>query len=74
MGEYTVASSTAADVWLVDPNNLIWGVKREIQVYRQFVPRKDTIEYTMFTRVGASIENPNAAVLVKNVKYRADSF
>lgn len=68
--EYEVGGDTRSDVWLVDPNNLIWGVKREIQVYRQFVPRKDTIEYTMFTRVGCSIENPNAAVLVKNVKYR----
>jgi hypothetical protein len=68
--EYEVGGDTASDVWLVDPQNLIWGVKREIVVYRQFVPRKDTIEYTMFTRVGAAIENPNAAVLVKNVKYR----
>src|SRR6478735_5498267 len=68
----TAREQTGSDVWLVDPNNLIWGVKREIQVYRQFVPRKDTIEYTMFTRVGASIENPNAAVLVKNVAYRTD--
>jgi len=64
------SNTTRSDVWLVDPNNLIWGVKREIVVYRQFVPRKDTIEYTMFCRVGAAIENPNAAVLVKNVKYR----
>jgi len=63
-------TATGSDVWLVDPNNLIWGVKREIQVYRQFVPRKDTIEYTMFTRVGCAIENPNAAVLVKNVAHR----
>lgn len=69
--EYVVGGNTRSDIWLVDPNNLIWGVKREIQVYRQFVPRKDTIEYTMFTRVGAAIENPNAAVLVKNVQYRA---
>lgn len=69
--EYTYSGGTASDVWLVDPNNLIWGVKRDIKVYRQFVPRKDTIEYTMFTRVGCSIENPNAAVLVKNVAYRA---
>lgn len=68
--EYEVSGDTRSDVWLVDPNNLIWGVKREIKVYRQFVPRKDTIEYTMFTRVGAAIENPNAAVLVKNVQYR----
>lgn len=69
--EYDVTGNTNSDVWLVDPKNLIWGVKREIQVYRQFVPRKDTIEYTMFTRVGCAIENPNAAVLVKNVQYRA---
>lgn len=69
--EYEVGGATHSDVWLVDGQNLIWGVKREIQVYRQFVPRKDTIEYTMFTRVGTSIENPNAAVLVKNVKYAA---
>lgn len=67
--EYTVDGGTGSDVWLVDANNLIWGVKREIQVYREFVPRKDTIEYTMYCRVGAAIENPNAAVLVKNVKY-----
>ena len=65
------AGGMGSDLWLVDPNNLIWGVKREIQVYRQFVPRKDTIEYTMFTRVGCAIENPNAGVLVKNVAYRA---
>ena len=67
------AAGEGSDIWLVDPNNLIWGVKREIQVYRQFVPRKDTIEYTMYTRVGAAIENPNAAVLVKNVSFRSDS-
>ena len=59
-----------SDVWLVDPNNLIWGVKREIQVFREFKPKKDTIEYTMYTRVGANVENPQAAVVVKNVAYR----
>lgn len=68
--EFEVGNKTVSDVWLVDPNNLIWGVKREIQVYREFVPRKDTIEYTMFTRVGCAMENPEAAVLVKNVAYR----
>lgn len=67
--EYTVSGGTGSDVWLLDANNLIWGIKREIQVFREFKPKKDTIEYTMFTRVGAAIENPNAAVLVKNVKY-----
>lgn len=59
-----------SDLWLVDPNNLIWGVKREIQVFREFKPKKDTIEYTMYTRVGAQVENPAASVVVKNVAYR----
>lgn len=62
-------SGTGGDVWLVDPNNLIWGVRRDIQVFREFVPRKDTIEYTMYTRVGCAVENPLASVVVKNVRY-----
>lgn len=69
--EYDIAGGkTGSDVWLVDPQNLIWGVKREIVVYREFKPRKDTIEYTMYTRVGANVENPQASVVVKNVAYR----
>lgn len=63
------ATGAASDLWLVDPNNLIWGIRREIQVFREFKPKKDTIEYTMYTRVGANVENPTAAVLVKNVRY-----
>jgi hypothetical protein len=65
----TVPAGAASDVWLVDPKNLIWGVKREIQVFREFKPKKDTIEYTMYTRVGGNVENPQASVVVKNVKY-----
>jgi hypothetical protein len=72
--EYDVSGAggdqEGSDVWLVDPKNLIWGVKREIQVFREFVPRKDTIEYTMYTRVGANVENPQASVIVKNVAYK----
>ena len=64
------ATAQASDLWLVDPQNLIWGVKRAIQVFREFVPKKDTIEYTMYTRVGANVENPQAAVVVKNVAFR----
>lgn len=63
------ATGAGSDLWLVDPNNLIWGVRREIQVFREFKPKKDTIEYTMYTRVGANVENPTAAVVVKNVRY-----
>lgn len=59
-----------SDLWLVDPKNLIWGVRRQIQVFREFKPKKDAIEYTMYTRVGANVENPQASVVVKNVTYR----
>ena len=62
-------TGSGSDVWLVDPQNLIWGVKREIQVFREFKPKKDTIEYTLYTRVGAQVENPAASVVVKNVRY-----
>jgi len=62
-------SQNGSDVWLVDPKNLLWGVKREIVVYREFKPKKDAIEYTVFTRVGTAVENGEAAVVVKNVAY-----
>ncbi len=65
-----LTAGKGSDLWLVDPQNLIWGVKREIQVFREFKPKKDTIEYTLYTRVGANVENPQASVVVKNVRYR----
>ena len=64
------SASKGSDLWLVDPKNLIWGVRREIEVYREFKPKKDTIEYTLYTRVGANVENPQASVVVKNISYR----
>ena len=68
VGDYTTPTGTHADLWLTFPQNLLWGIKREIQVYREFKPKKDTIEYTMFCRVGTQIENLDAFVIVKNVK------
>lgn len=59
------------DIWLTFPKNLLWGVKREITVYREFKPKKDTIEYTMYTRVGVQVENTDAFVVVRNVKVSA---
>lgn len=56
------------DIWLTFPENLIWGVKRDITVYREFKPKKDTIEYTVYTRQGVQIENLDAFVVVKNVR------
>lgn len=74
MPEYDVDTTTGGDqlggdMWLVDPQNLLWGVKREITVWREYKPKKDTIEWTIFTRVGTSVENAAAAVVVKNIAY-----
>ena len=72
VGDYSGAGAAEhSDVWLTFPKNLIWAVKREIVVYREFVPKKDAIEYTLFTHVGTSVENPDAFVVVKNVKASA---
>lgn len=56
------------DLWLVNPKNLIWGVKREVVVHREFKPKKDTTEFTVFVRQGVQIQNLDAFVVVKNVR------
>jgi len=67
-GDYAGAAGLHGDVHLTFPQNLIVGIKRDVVVYRLFQPKKDTIEYTLFIRVGTAIENYDAHVLVKNVK------
>jgi HK97 family phage major capsid protein len=67
-GTYSGAGDALhSNLWLTFPKNLLWGVKREIVVYREFKPKKDTIEYTMFTRVATNVENLDAFVVVTNV-------
>jgi hypothetical protein len=44
------------------------GIRREIQVHREFKPQKDAIEYTVYTRAGVNIENADAYVVGKNLK------
>jgi hypothetical protein len=56
------------DLHLTFPNNVVIGIKRDVTVYRFFWPKKDSIEYTMYTRVGCQIEQADAWVVVKNVK------
>ena len=67
-GDYSQATGSHGDVHLTFPNNVVVGVKRDVTVYRFFWPRKDSIEYTMYTRVGVQIEQADAWVVVKNVK------
>lgn len=53
---------------LTFPENRLWGIKREIQVYQEFKPKKDTTEWTLYTRVGAQVENPDAYVIVEGIQ------
>jgi len=62
------ADSDQGDIHLTFPNNVVIGIKRDVTVYRFFWPKKDSIEYTMYTRVGCQIEQADAWVVVKNVK------
>ena len=62
------ATGNHGDIHLTFPNNVVIGIKRDVTVYRFFWPRKDSIEYTMYTRVGVQIEQADAWVVVKNVK------
>lgn len=57
-------------VWTF-PQNMIVGVQREIKVYREYKPKKDAIEYTVYTRVANQIENLDAAVTVSDIKVDA---
>lgn len=63
----TETGGVHGEVWLLDPNNLVWGIKRDITVHREFKPKKDAIEYTVFVRQGVQIENLDACVVVTNV-------
>lgn len=67
------AGTEGSEVWLTNPSNLVWGIQRDIEVFKEFKPKKDSIEYTMFTRVGAAVRNPLGSVIVKNVAYK-DNF
>ena len=67
-GDYTGQTGSHGDIHLTFPNNVVIGIKRDVTVYRFFWPKKDSIEYTMYTRVGTQIEQADAWVVVKDVK------
>lgn len=71
---YDASGGLFGDVHLTFPQNFIVGIKRDVTVYRLFQPKKDTIEYTLFLRVGCAFENYDAHVIVTNVKVGGTSF
>jgi hypothetical protein len=45
---------------LTFPQNRVWGFQRDITVNREYKPKKDTIEYTVFVRFGIQWEEQDA--------------
>jgi hypothetical protein len=50
----------AGYVDLTFPANRVWGFQRDITVNREYVAKKDTIEYTVFVRFGIQWEEEDA--------------
>jgi hypothetical protein len=67
-GTYSGSTGQHGHVELTFPKNRVLGIRREIQVHREFKPKKDAIEYTVYTRAGVNIENADAYVVGKNLK------
>lgn len=70
-GSYSGAAGSHGVLELTFPDNRILGIQRDIQVFREFKPKKDTIEYTQFIRIANQIENEESFVHVKNIKLRS---
>lgn len=47
-------------VELTFPQNRVWGFQRDVTVNREYKPKKDTIEYTVFVRFGITWEELDA--------------
>jgi hypothetical protein len=71
---YNASAGLFGDLHLTFPQNFIVGIKRDVVVYRLFQPKKDTIEYTLFIRVGCAFENYDAHVIVKNIQVSGTNF
>jgi len=50
----------AGYVDLTFPQNRVWGFQRDITVNREYRPKKDTVEYTVFVRFGLQWEEQDA--------------
>ena len=49
------------------PQNRIWGFQRDVTVHKFFVPRKDSLEYTVYVRMGLALEEKSAIAYGKQL-------
>jgi HK97 family phage major capsid protein len=47
-------------VELTFPQNRVWGFQRDVEMFREFKPKKDTVEYTVYVRFGIAWEELDA--------------
>lgn len=60
-------SDTNTFLEYTDPANRIVGMQREIQMHKNYVAKKDAIEYTAYVRFGIGWVNPDAVVTVTGI-------
>lgn len=47
--------------------NRLVGIQRDIKIYRNFAPQKDTYEYVGYVRMGVGWQNPDAVVTLTGI-------
>jgi hypothetical protein len=50
---------------LTVPSNRVWGFQRDVTVYNEFKPKKDTREYTVYIRFGVQLEEKSLISAIK---------
>lgn len=53
---------------LTNPRNLVWGMLDGTRIFTEFNKDFDRIESVTFNQTDAAIENPDAMVLIKNIR------
>jgi HK97 family phage major capsid protein len=72
---YTSGSDSYTDasyMWLAVPTNFVIIIQRKIEVYWEFIPRRDSWEATIYTRQDMLIENVDALVKITNLRVGTD--
>ena len=65
--EIMTSPATGSQGLLINPNNIVWGVHRDISVDMERKPRKRVIEVTMTMKVDAKLEQEDACVKVIDI-------
>lgn len=67
----TLSYNNLSFIWLTFPENFIITLRRAVETYWEFVPRRDKWENTTYSETDMLIENPDAIVKAYNVKVDA---